>query len=377
MKIGIYDESNIGSCPWPANPDGQYAKKFLSPIIKKGVAHFIDNIQTEMRVLIVDGVVLPITINDAQYENSFVCSPYGHYVAYASTVLGKLNNKLLRGTFKLFLKMYGSLMKLGKLNKVVTVNNWLFTTNPSPKINREMVLALNEFLKKKFPDHAIIFRAITNETCKEGYEALRNSGYRLIASRYMYLTDGTDESVFKTRIFKSDLKFLRESHFQLLESHEIKEEDIPNLHELYNALYIQKYSTLNPQFNQNFIRHVLKHQLLNVRAIKLEDHLEGVVGYHCQDGKMISPLFGYDPVKSEKKGVYRCLSTILMLESQKHQALFNQSAGGSFYKKIRRAYGDMEYTAAYHKHLPICRRFPWWFVEAALNTVGKRFMKKY
>src|SRR5262249_9093987 len=159
--------------------------------------------------------------------------------------------------------------------------------------------------------------------------------------------------------FKSDLKFLKESKYSIFSFEELPEEELPAVLNLYRALYIHKYSTINPQFNVNFIKNAAKNGILHIKVIKENNDPVGVVGNYYQNGVMISPFFGYDPAKSEKKGVYRVLSTLLMLDAQKLQAHFNQSAGGSFYKKIRRAQGHFEYTAVYHRHLPLHRRLPW------------------
>lgn len=375
-KIELYTAENIDACPWPQTEEGVYARRFLEPLVKKGVGHYVDNIDTKMGVLIVDDTAFPVTINDGQYANAFVCSPFSHYVSYAGITVEKIKNRFIKKAINASLKIYELLMKKGKINQVITVNNWLFTTNLSPKMTPEALKKINEYLKASFPTHAILFRSITKQTCAEGYHALKSNGYHLIASRYMYLLDGTNDSVFQTRIFKSDLKFFRESAFKIVPPDEIEEADISRLQELYNALYIQKYSTLNPQFNTHFFKHLINNQLLQIHAVKEDDSYIGLVGYFCRNKQMISPLFGYDP-NDEKKGVYRYLSTILILEAQKHQAIFNQSAGGSFYKKIRRATGEMEYTAVYTKHLPVYRKLPWMILKMAINTLGKRYMKKY
>ena len=66
-----------------------------------------------------------------------------------------------------------------------------------------------------------------------------------------------------------------------------------------------------------------------------------------------------------------------VLEAQKKGAVFNQSAGGSFYKKVRRAEGNMEYTAVYQKHLPLPRRIPWKILSLLSNSLGQMYMKRY
>lgn len=52
---------------------------------------------------------------------------------------------------------------------------------------------------------------------------------------------------------------LLEQHgYEVLEGKQLTDEDIPRLLELYNALYLQKYSMYNPQFNERFFALALK-----------------------------------------------------------------------------------------------------------------------
>lgn len=377
MQISLYDASTIDQLHWPENEEGEKAKKYLVPLVKQGVEYFIKNVATEMRILSIGPHLIPITINDAQYENSFVCSPYSHYISYSSVIIRRFENKALKKSLGYIMNKLGNFMQKGELNKNVIINNWLFTTNAHPRINKEEMAAIVEFLKNLFPCHALIFRSVTPETSCECFESLRTNGFDMVASRYVWLTNAKNEEIFNTRIFKSDLKFLKESRYGILEGSELADEDIPKIQNLYQSLYIEKYSNLNPHFNENFIKHTLESKLLNLKAIKYDGQIQGVVGYLCKNDVMISPFFGYDPVKSEKKGVYRVLSTLLMLESKEQKALFNQSAGGSFYKKIRKAEGSMEYTAVYSAHLPFYRKARWKLLKAIQNTVGAKFMKQY
>lgn len=375
--VKLYDSANIEALSWPETDEGSYAKKFLTPFIKNGPKHYVDNVDTQFMALTVGNLVLPLTVNDAQYENSFICSPFSHYISYAFNILDKFKYKVARNFVKIFLQGLSKIMKRGELNKVVIVNNWLFTTCPHLTLEAPQMAAITDFLKQRFPHHAILFRSVNKHTWGESFDSLKKQGYDLIASRYVWITNANENEVFRTRIFKSDLKLLKNCKFQVLEPHEIHDEDIAKIHELYSALYIKKYSQINPQYNRNFFKLALDNQILHIKGIKQKDVLEGVIGYSFRNGVMISSLFGYNPQDEENKGVYRVLSTLLMLEAQKNGGRYNQSAGGSFYKKIRRAEGHMEYTAVYSKHLPNLRKIPWQILKVTLNSIGARFMKTY
>ncbi len=374
--VQLFDAATIDNLPWPASceePD----KQFLIHFVKNGTKYYVDNVDTQFVLLLVEDVVIPITINDTQYDNSFVCSPFSQYISYALMLGNKIPNKILKVFFESMMKSLSSIVKFGKINKVVTVNNWLFSTNPTPPINKRLIPGILDFLKQRFPEHAILFRSIIKETGPECYDALKQVGFNLLATRYVWILQGSKEEVFQTRIFKSDLRFIRDSQFAIVEPEELTEQDILRIQQLYYALYIQKYSALNPQFNAEFIRMSLKSGFMNFKGIKLNDKLEGIIGFYCRQGVMVSAFFGYDPEGTENKGAYRYLCTLLMQEARKQKVCFNQSAGGSFYKKIRRAEGHMEYSAIYHKHLPFSRKIPWVVLKTLLNSAGKVIMQKY
>lgn len=374
--ISLYDETNIDCCPWPKNQDGEYGKKYLKPLIAEGVQHYISNVNVSMAVIIVKDYVLPITINQAHQSDSFICSPYSQYVSCTSVITDRIKNRFLKSSLKAILKIYSGFMKLGQIDKVIMVNNWLFTTSLHPSIDENTIKLVNDFLKNRFPEHAIVFRSVIEKTCSDCYNALLKNGYHLIANKYVYITDGSNEDVFKTRIFKSDLKFIKESGLKCMSINPMDEVDINSLQKLYNELYIKKHSKHSPEYTSRFLKLSKESGLLNLMAVSEDNQIEGVAGFFCREGQMVSPFFGYDPIKSEK-GLYRYLSVQLLLEAKKNKLLFNQSAGGSFFKSVRRAHGNMEYTAVYEKHLPLARRIPWKVLSILSNTVGQRYMKRY
>lgn len=376
-QISLYDETNIDRCAWPDNPDGEYGKKYLEPLIAEGVQSYISNAYIKIAVLIVKDYVLPLTINEPHPTNSFICSPYSYYVSCTSVLTDRIGNWLLKKSLEALLKVYSGFMRLGEIDKVVMVNNWLFTTNPHPGVDEETIKLVNGFLKNRFPHHAIVFRSVIEQTSEKCYHALKKNDYNFIACKYVYLTDGSDENLFNTRIFKSDLKFIKDSNLRMGPVNSFNEVEINQIQALYNQLYLKKHSEFSPCYTPKFVKLTMESGLLNLMTVKQGDNLEGVAGYFCREGQMVSPFFGYDPQKSKNKGVYRYLAVQLLLEAKKNKVLFNQSAGGSFFKTVRRARGSMEYTAVYEKHLPLKRRLPWKILSALSNTLGQHFMKKY
>lgn len=375
-RISLYDKTNIDDLQWPDNEDGQYAKKFLLPLIKEGCLKYFDNISTDIKILKIENLILPITINNAEYDNSYVCSPFSYFiksaVLYADIIKNPLLHKIVKGLFWGLSKLFKAL----KFNKVVIINNWLISTNLIPRMDPEYFTLITQFLQNQFPAHALIFRSVNPRTNEAYYEALKNSNYRMIAARQIFFTDTQKEHIFESRLFKSDLKLLQSSEYEIIDSGQLTKDEAARMLELYREIYICKYS-LHPQLNLNYVQWALNAQILKFKAIKKDGMIDGIAGYVCRNGIMTCPFFGYDKTKPQQDGLYRILSTILMLEAKQNHWLFHQSAGASTYKKIRKATDCIEYTAVYDKHLSLTRKLPWFFIKAIFNSVGIFYMKKY
>ena len=377
-KIALYDAHHLEHCPWDQTLNGHYAKAFLTPLIKTGVSQYIENIQTDLRALVIDEWILPVTINQAEYENSYVCSPYSYYISYAKNSLDLfLSQAWLRHSINGVLAGLGKILRQLEINKVVMVNNWLYSTNLYPQLQPQQLTRIVHFLQQLFPDYAIIFRSVdpyTNPVC---YQTLQQMGFEYIATRQIFFIDPHASSFFESRLFKSDLKLLKNSEYEVIEGEQLTENDIPRLLELYRDVYIDKYSGLNPKFNSNFLRLALEEQLWTFKALKREGQIDGIIGYMQCDGKMYCPFFGYDRHVPKEKGLYRLLSTVLILEAYDRHLFFHQSAGASMFKKIRKAHSCIEYTAVFYKHLKIQRHIPWLILKNLYNSLGIIYMKRY
>jgi hypothetical protein len=376
-KVQLFDRSNIDSLDWPETEDGRSAKAFLEPMINQGTKHFVDNVQTQMHILTINNLVLPLTVNEDNYSNSYVCSPYGHYILYGLEYVSGLKNILSRTSLSLMLKGMGKIFKMGKINKVVIVNNWLFSTDLYPQITEDEIVTITIFLQERFPQHSILFRSIEKYTGKEIYDALEKCKFSFIASRQVFFIRPEYEASFSSRAFKSDLKLLRESQY-----HEVQKEDIVNgdyarILELYTEVYKDKHSKLNPQFNNNFIQLMMNSSFPYLKAIVKDEHIDAIAGYICRNGVMVAPFLGYDTSVDKKEKLYRLASTTLTLEAKKRNLVFNLSAGASFYKTIRKAEGVLECVAVYHRHLPFYRKFPWIVLRFVANTIGISIIQNY
>lgn len=376
-EVMLYQAHNLADCPWPQTPEGEYAKAFLTPLIKKGVSQYIENVKTDLRVLVLKELVLPITINEAEYGNSYVCSPYSYFISYARESLDFLSQAWLFHSLNTLLIALGRIFRNFRFNKVVIVNNWFYSTNLYPQLQVEQLIQVTQFLQQSFPDHAIVFRSVDPCTSPVCYQTLQRIGFEYIATRQIFFLNPRNSSLFESRLFKSDLKLLKGSEYQVIDGKEIKEEELLRLLELYHDLYIGKYSTLNPKFNEEFLRLMLKENLMQFKALKKDGRIDGVIGYVERNGKMYCPFFGYDRHVPKEAALYRLLCTILTLEAYNRSLFFHQSSGASMFKKIRKAHDCIEYTAVFYKHLKVQRHVPWIMLKNLYNSIGTIYMKRY
>ncbi len=377
-EIGLYDSATIDSLPWPESENGRYAKAFLEPFLKNDPGYYIDNVDTTMMVLTIDDLILPITINQAECKNSYVCSPYTHYISYALEELHLISNPVFRIPLKGMIRALGLFLKKGQINRNVIVNNWLFSTNLYANLEQGQIDRITKFLKTRYPSHAIIFRSINTCLGNKLYDAFQENRYALLLSRQVYFLDTFDEQVYKSKPFKQDLKLLKESEYRVVDASEITEEEIPRIVELYNQLYLNKYSLLNPQFNANFIKLALKNGILTIKALKNANHrIDGVLGYFQRNGVMTTPLFGYNTNTPQKAGLYRLISTVLALEAKKNGYYLNQSSGAAEFKALRKATPHLEYTGVYYNHLSWWRKGPWKLLKLVVNGLLIPLIKYY
>lgn len=374
--IELYDKTNIDKLSRPSDFDGQYAYDYCVPMIQNGVQKYIKNVKTKLYLLKLDDILLPININDAEYENSYVSSLYTHYVSYTITELKELKNIFLERIFKFLLSAIGIFLKIGKINKVVYVNNWFLSTNLYLNLTEEQLSEITTFLKYKFPQHAIVFRSINSDTNPTIFSNLKNLKYHFIGSRQVYLFGKGHlkqlKDKEKNKVFK-DFRLIEKSDYKI---NEVINKDCSRIVDLYNQLYLDKYSYLNPQFSETFIQLTSDKKLIHYFSLQKDEKSDGVLGYFYRDGIITTPVVGYEMSIPQEIGLYRMITAKIIQEGDKNNALINMSSGASLFKIYRGSIPAIEYTAVYHKHLPFYRKFVFFLLKNLINKIAIPIMKK-
>jgi hypothetical protein len=377
VTVDWYSAERIHELEWPDDAYGRYAKRYVLPMLLEGVPPYIANVQTELLILTVDGIPLPITINEADYTNSYVCSPYTHYVSYAEEELAMLQRPRLEKALSLLLRGIGWCLRRIHFNRVVQINNWLVSTNLYPQLTSEQVEAVHRAVHARYPKHVLIWRSLNEVTTPVVQTTLQQLGCRLIPSRQIYLFDHQTGVTSRTRwVIKRDRRLIDSGLYEVVEPDGIKEQDIPRIAELYRMLYIDKYSAYNPQFTEAFFRLALRERLLNIYGLRKDGRLDAVLGFFGRDAVMTTPLFGYDTTLPAETGLYRMLSILLIDLSEKRGQLLHESSGVGQFKRNRGAYGALEVSALYDRGSSRAIRGGWWLLEQLLYRIGVPLIRK-
>lgn len=354
-------------------------KTFLTSLVKEGLHNTIGNIKAEVALLKADRHLLPILVPNGKRGNSYVCSPHTHYITVGIESLGTLMNPAIRFLAAGALRTLGFALNSASINKVIYVNHWLLSTDLHPaSLTQHQIDEITATLIKRYPDRAILFRSLNSWTNSRLMRHLDKTGYHFVASRHTYISSMEDETVFSNRIVKNDLKLWQEACCEVADAEALTDVDAKRIAHLCRILAIDHHSSWNPRVDANFIEMVKKHPAYTLKAIKKEGVIIGAIGYQInEEGVLTCTLFGYDKNHPDQTDHYRLVSTLLLLEAKKHAKTFNQSAGGSYFKKSRGARGYTEYQAVYTKHLSRRQNAGWSLLKKIINRFAPDMMREY
>jgi hypothetical protein len=359
MGVQLYTGADLGSIDWPATPDGDYACRYLIPFMQHGPQKYIRNVyNTSLLIAKVGEAVLPVTVTDFHPDNTFTCSPYSHYISYGGfEEIHRLNNRMLESLIQLWLHPLAAYFRHSDFDRVALVNNWLLSTNLYPSLSAVNLEILVDTLPHWFPDRAIVFRSVDNFSNPVLYNILMKHGYEMVLSRQVWYQD--PQKTRHKKQFKVDRSLLRRSEYEIVDGKALTDDEIYRVLDLYNRLYLEKYSYYNPQFTKEFIKLARDRELLHLKALRRGDKLDAIMGYYVRNGLMTQPLFGYDTPLPQKEGLYRILSLLTIQEGLSRGLRVHASAGVGKFKKLRGGRPVIEYNAVYATHLPIRRQMPW------------------
>jgi DHHA1 domain/Acetyltransferase (GNAT) domain len=363
----LYDESTLEQVPWPDTPEGRFARAYLTPLMQRGSAAFVSD-RTTLRLVELDGLIIPLAINDAEYDNSPMLSNFARYVTLQihaikrgnwGPVYGRLVSGVLHGV--------GGMLKAARVDRCVYVDHWLVLRNMGVLLSEEQAQRLTRFLVERFPQHAIVFQALSLATHSPLLNTLKGSGYDCVYAFHTRLLlpykAEVSRQVRENR--RRDARLLEASGYQLVDGKDMPG-CAPRLTELYRFLNEEKYSTnqrMSPEFFETALRDGTLHFRLAVKGGRIDGFFAYVV---CQD-VLFAPVFGYDVNLPQELGLYRGLVHQLIQEAMDRGVAVELGAGADQFKSMRGDKPMPRYSAVYTQHLPGWRQAGWGMLRRFAN----------
>ncbi|RME98796.1 MAG: GNAT family N-acetyltransferase [Chloroflexi bacterium] len=373
-QVRLFTAANLAQLDWTSTPQADFARRYLPPLMERGPAALIPNVRADLQLVQVDNRLLPVTVTRPHPANSYVCSPFNHYFAYGLQELDRLDNPALAAALRLLLAPAVWAYRRSHFDRAVLVNNWLLSTNLYPPLSAEQTQAVTQFLAASFPDCPVIWRSVDELGNPALAAHLQRQGCRMVFSRQIYYQNPADPALWRKKQLKIERSLARRTAYRW--ANVLTPADAPRVATLYRKLYIEKYSTFNPQFSPEFFRLALENSAFEIRALLKAGDIDAVLGYYAFNGVMTQPVFGYDTGLPQKLGLYRLLSLRVLEEGRARGLRINASGGAGQFKRLRGGRPALEYNAVYMRHLPAGRRVPWLLLKRLLDGVAVPLIQK-
>ena len=333
---------------------------YLKALITNNLNFYIDNCDAEIILLEHEGLYIPLIVTDNIPNQTYLTSLISSYITYPKQIL---NNKFVN----LFFDFFSNILTYFNMDKVIYVNHYLISTNINYEFSDKQISDITTFLKQKFPDYAICFRNIAHETNETLFNSLKYNKFRFLINRCSYYIDSDNlKNVFKKQSLKKDLSLSKKGKYKISNS----VTDISQQAKLYNDLYINKYTEINPKYNKEFIKMLKDSGFESYSLLNKQNEIVGFYVPFVFNNTVSVPWFGYDTSLSQKDGLYRLLMLNIIEYAKNNNLNLNLSSGVGEFKQRRGAKPYWEYLAIDYSHLNIVRKILYFVLIEITNKIS-------
>lgn len=339
----------------------------------------ISNLSTHVGLRQLDRYLLPVTVNSDPQPTCYLCCPSVAYIDYARDELRHFSeHRLLSAVLDGLLKLGYPLIRAAGLDRQVQVNNWLLATNPIPEVTLEALQAATQAIVQEHPAHVVVWRSLNDYSDREAMQTFGQAGYRMYPARQIYMFDCRDAEPKFGRDERRDRALLDDSGFAIVASAEFRDDDFVRAQMLYQHLYLEKYTWLNPQYTADFMKAAHAGGILEFQGVRAKDgRLTGVIAFFDSGHTMTAPIVGYDATQPQEAGLYRTLMALATKRARERKMLYNMSAGAASFKRNRGGIAALEYSAIYNAHLAPTARLAASLVRTILQRVGIPVLRSF
>lgn len=357
--------------------DGSRAGRYMAALARDGASALVANATSRPLLLRLGDRSLPVTVDDGGYGRSYVASPHSAYVLYAREEMKLIGMRRGRLAAHAGLLAADGLLRAARLNRVVHLDNWLLSTNLHGDWKGEGLSEARKHLAARFPDHFLILRSLDPWSCPELLAAARADGWMLLPSRQVWVVDDPERDWRPRSHTASDRRALARSGLTVEDLTVLGAADADRIAELYDMLYVGRYSALNPVFTPRFMVFTHDEGMLHYRVARDgAGRIMAVSGILSRNGVMTPPVVGYDTTRPREEGLYRIASYLYCDRAMETGTALHGSAGAGDFKRKRGAHGVIEYMAVQADHLGAGRRAVVRGLSRALESFAVPMMQK-
>lgn len=350
----------------------EYVDRAYLKYMMRGIDEGIRNVHAIVHVMLLDGHLIPFSVKNGLYRDSWIHSLTAQYIDEMESEIERMKLAKSLKISASSLLVLGRIVFKGTREKTVTVLPSFMSTTVYPDISFS-IERVTDALKNMYPKHAIIFRTVNGYHNKRLMTQLQSASYELLVSRAVYLFDNHETHTKNERKdIKKDIKRLNKTDYIVTD--QLNREDFNRLTELYNQVYIAKYSIYNPHYTSDFFRFLYDEMDLKWFVIKENQRILSFMAVQ-QVGSILFPAyFGMD---QSVKGLYFMTSGLLYQYALERELLINNSAGAKDYKLARGSRPVLEHHALYTRHLPLIQRMSYQLLFKGMNPLAAYLLKKF
>jgi len=347
-----------------------------------GWANLADNLDCESGLIEIGDKLVPYTKNKMTKETlCYTISTFTHYYHYLREEMDIVGLRFAKLILMLPLWLIGFFLRFAKVDQAFTINNFGLSTNLFPKdlsaIGWENVVSTVE---KSNPNHAILVRSVNRGLNSKDYDALIDCGFKPMFARNVLLFPHKPIEQFprrKRRQILRDEKLEHKLGFRWLSGVTLDEEMSARVADLYDQLYLGKYSKNNPRFTPLFHYECSNRKILNYQLLLDEEQIIGVLGMKVVDEVATTPILGYDHHHPHANVLYRIITAKITRTSSDNDFHRHASSGANKFKQLRGGVTNEEFTMVKTSHLSWWRRLNWGLIRFMAQKIGRPLTHKF
>jgi len=294
---------------------GHGRRAYLAALAHDGTRSYVENADVELKVVVVDGTALPLLVGRDVEGNTDLCSPLAHYVLYTLEELAKRRRGIPPALLQAVTRPPATVLRLAGIDRAVFLNNWLWSTNPSLSLDSTQLAALTTALAAAHPDAAIVVRSVNPELDPDGTARLRESGYRLVRSRRVYLVDPCSAAYSARSNSREDAALLGRTPYGIETRPDVLAPHVPRMAQLYRDLYVEKHSRLNARLTERFFALTLDEAVFSYCGFVRDGRLDAFIAWYVHSDTMLRgavPVEEFDAVYDRHLPLHRRLAWTLL-----------------------------------------------------------------